>query len=151
MNTKTMELYREQKVNPLGGCLPILLQIPVFLALYSTLDAAVELRQVSFWWAGDLCKPDTVAVILGLPINPLILAMTLLMFLQQKMTPSAMEPMQQKMMLAMPFVMLFFLYSLPSGLTLYWTVSQIISIIQLLINNRAAADEKPKDPAAANA
>jgi YidC/Oxa1 family membrane protein insertase len=151
MNSKIMELYREQKVNPLGGCLPILLQIPVFLALYSTLDAAVELRQVSFWWAHDLCKPDTVAVIAGVPLNPLILVMTVLMFIQQKMTPSAMDPMQQKMMLAMPFVMLFFLYSLPSGLTLYWTVSQIISIIQLLINNRSAALDKKQEQAAAKA
>ena len=134
MNTKMMELYREQKVNPLGGCLPILLQIPVFIALYSTIDSAVELRHISFLWAKDLTQPDTVAVILGtLPINPLIIVMTLLMVLQQRMTPAAADPMQQKIMMLMPVVMLFILYTLPAGLTLYWTVSQIFSIIQLLL------------------
>ncbi|MCK4981849.1 MAG: YidC/Oxa1 family insertase periplasmic-domain containing protein, partial [Victivallaceae bacterium] len=81
MNAKVMELYRTEKVNPLGGCLPILLQIPVFIALYSTLNGAVELRQVPFWWIQDLAKPDTVATVLGLAINPLIIAMTALMVL----------------------------------------------------------------------
>ncbi|QSH42530.1 membrane protein insertase YidC [Lentisphaerota bacterium ZTH] len=145
MNAKVMELYRQEKVNPLGGCLPILLQIPVFIALYQTLDGAVELRQVPFWWAADLAKPDTVAVLFGLPINPLILAMVGLMVVQQRLTPSAMDPMQQKMMLLMPVVMLFFLYSLPSGLTLYWTVSQILSIVQLLVQQKLTSGEKTKN------
>ncbi|MCP3968157.1 MAG: membrane protein insertase YidC [Lentisphaerae bacterium] len=144
MNSKVMELYRQEKVNPLGGCLPILLQIPVFIALYQTLDGAVELRQVPFWWAADLAKPDTVAVLFGLPLNPLILAMVGLMVIQQRLTPSAMDPMQQKMMLLMPLVMLFFLYSLPSGLTLYWTVSQILSIVQLLVQQKMNTGEKTK-------
>ncbi len=147
LNTKTMELYREEKVNPFGGCLPILLQIPVFFALYATLDGAVELRQVSFGWAKDLAAPDTVAVIplyfYNLPINPLVLAMTGLMVLQQRMTPSMMDPMQQKMMMAMPVVMLIFLYDLPSGLTLYWTVSQIFSIVQLYFQQRANRAAQP--------
>ena len=133
LNTKMMELYRKEGVNPMGGCLPILLQIPVFFALYATLDGAVELRQVPFWWAADLAAPDTVAHIFSLPINPLVLAMTLLMVVQQRLTPTAMDPMQQKMMMIMPIVMLFFLYNLPSGLTLYWTVSQIFSILQMLL------------------
>jgi len=141
MNTKIMELYREQHVNPLGGCLPILLQIPVFIALYSTIDSAAELRHVSFMWAKDLAQPDTVASIMGFGINPLVLVMTALMVLQQKMTPSPMDPMQQKMMLIMPVVMLIFLYSLPSGLTLYWTVSQIFSIFQLLMTQKFSADD----------
>ena len=133
LNTKMMELYRKEGVNPMGGCLPILLQIPVFFALYATLDGAVELRQVPFWWAADLAAPDTVAHIFSLPINPLVLAMTLLMVVQQRLTPTAMDPMQQKMMMIMPIVMLFFLYNVPSGLTLYWTVSQIFSILQMLL------------------
>lgn len=141
MNTKMMELYKIHKVNPLGGCLPILLQIPVFIALYSTIDSSVELRHSSFWWAYDLAQPDTVATVLGIAINPLVLAMTLLMLVQQRLTPAAADPMQQKMMMIMPLVMLFFLYSLPSGLTLYWTVSQIISIIQLLINQKLNKDD----------
>ncbi len=146
LNTKTMELYREEKVNPFGGCLPLLLQIPVFIALYGTLEGAMQLRQVSFLWASDLAMPDTICRIpLGffdLPLNPLVLAMTGLMVFQQQLTPTAMEPMQQKMMLAMPLVMLFFLYDLPSGLTLYWTVSQTFSIVQLLIQRRKA-DRQP--------
>jgi YidC/Oxa1 family membrane protein insertase len=141
MNTKMMELYKIHKVNPLGGCLPILLQIPVFIALYSTIDSSVELRHSSFWWAHDLAQPDTVATVLGIAINPLVLAMTLLMLVQQRLTPAAADPMQQKMMMIMPLVMLFFLYNLPSGLTLYWTVSQIISIIQLLINQKLNKDD----------
>lgn len=136
LNSKIMALYKEQHVNPLGGCLPILLQIPVFFALYATLDGAVELRQVSFWWAQDLSMPDTVGHIFGLAINPMILAMTILMVVQQKLTPMSGDPMQKKMMMLMPVIMLIFLYSLPSGLTLYWTVSQIFSIIQLLITQK---------------
>jgi len=142
MNAKVMELYRTEKVNPLGGCLPILLQIPVFIALYSTLNGAVELRQVPFWWIQDLAKPDTVATIFGLAINPLVIAMTALMVLQQRLTPAAMDPAQQKMMMFMPIIMLFMLYSLPAGLTLYWTVSQSLAILQLLLQKRMDSGEK---------
>ena len=142
MNAKVMELYRTEKVNPLGGCLPILLQIPVFIALYSTLNGAVELRQVPFWWIQDLAKPDTVATIFGLAINPLVIAMTGLMVLQQRLTPVAMDPTQQKMMMFMPIVMLFMLYNLPAGLTLYWTVSQSLAILQLMLQKRMNSGEK---------
>ena len=141
LNTKMMELYRQEGVNPFGGCLPILLQIPVFFALYATLDGAVELRQVAFWWCKDLAAADTVATIplyfFNLPINPLVLAMTLLMAIQQHMTPMSGDPMQKKMMMMMPVIMLVFLYDLPSGLTLYWTVSNLFSIIQLKLQQRA--------------
>ncbi len=142
MNTKMMELYRAEGVNPFGGCLPILLQIPVFFALYATLEGAVELRQSSFFWCHDLAAADTVAHVnlyfFTLPINPLVLAMTGLMVLQQHMTPMSMDPMQRRMMLLMPFIMLFFFYDLPSGLTLYWTVSNIFSIIQLRLQQRGS-------------
>ena len=141
MNTKMMELYRKEGVNPFGGCLPILLQIPVFFALYATLDGAVELRQVSFLWCHDLAAADTVARIplyfFSLPVNPLVLAMTALMVVQQHMTPMAMDPVQKKMMALMPLVMLFMLYDLPSGLTLYWTVSNLFSIVQLQLQKRS--------------
>ncbi len=153
LNVKTMELYRQEKINPLGGCLPILLQIPVFFALYATLDGAIQLRQVSFLWAQDLAAPDTVCrlpgYLLGLPVNPLVLAMTLLMVLQQKLTPTTMDPMQQKMMMIMPVVMLFMLYNLPSGLTLYWTVSQVFSILQMILQHRTVFSKKKEQPAAA--
>ena len=141
MNAKMMELYRAEGVNPFGGCLPILLQIPVFFALYATLEGAVQLRQSSFFWCHDLAAADTIAKLnLGLftlAINPLVLAMTGLMVLQQHMTPMSMDPAQKKMMMLMPFVMLFFFYDLPSGLTLYWTVSNIFSIIQLRMQQRS--------------
>ncbi len=145
MNQKTMELYRSEKINPLGGCLPLLLQFPVFIALYQSLSGAVQLRQVPFWWSPDLAGPDTVGHLFGLSINPLVIAMTVLMVLQQHITPTAMEPMQRKMMYLMPVVMLFFFYSLPSGLTLYWTVSQICSILQMYLQRKwDHKDEAPK-------
>ena len=150
MNSKMMELYRTEGVNPFGGCLPILLQIPVFFALYATLDGAVELRQVSFLWCKDLAAADTVARLplyfFNLPINPLVLAMTALMVLQQHMTPMSMDPMQKKMMALMPIVMLFMLYDLPSGLTLYWTVSNLFSIIQLKLQQRSRSKENQSTP-----
>ena len=149
MNQKTMELYRQEGVSPLGGCLPILLQIPVFFALYAALDSAVELRHVSFLWISDLTKPDLVGpqFFFGIGIHPLVLAMTALMILQQKMTPTNMDPAQQKMMLFLPLIMLLFLYNLPSGLTLYWTVSQIFSILQMKYSLYSARkDEEKNDP-----
>ena len=153
LNTKMMELYRAEGVNPFGGCLPILLQIPVFFALYATLDGAVELRQASFLWCHDLAAADTVAKInlhfFTFKLNPLVLVMTGLMVLQQHMTPMSMDPAQKKMMLLMPFVMLIFFYDLPSGLTLYWTVSNIFSIIQLRLQQRSG--NQPRQTAAASA
>ena len=141
LNMKTMELYREEKVNPFGGCLPILLQIPVSFALYATLEGAVQLRQVPFLWCKDLAAPDTIFSIplyfVNLPFNPLVLAMTGLMIIQQRMTPMSADPMQKKMMMAMPIIMLLFLYNLPSGLTLYWTVSNFFSIVQLKLQQRS--------------
>lgn len=139
--TKMSELYREHKVNPMSGCLPMIIQIPVFIALYYALGGAAELRHQSFWWINDLSQPDTVAHIFNIAINPLILVWTVLMLVQQKLTPTAMDPMQAKMMLAMPVVMLFFLYSLPAALTLYWSVSQIFSIAQMLYQNKVKKRE----------
>ena len=152
LNQKMMELYRVEKVNPVGGCLPILLQIPVFIALYSALDSAVELRNVPFLWCTDLSRPDLVGPTLpfALPFigqvgfHPLVIAMTALMIVQQKMTPSAADSTQQKMMMIMPVVMLFMFYNLPSGLTLYWTVSQIFSILQMKYGQIAAKRDEAR-------
>ena len=152
LNQKMMELYRVEKVNPVGGCLPILLQIPVFIALYSALDSAVELRNVPFLWCTDLSRPDLVGPTLpfALPfigqvgLHPLVIAMTVLMIVQQKMTPSAADSTQQKMMMLMPVIMLFMFYNLPSGLTLYWTVSQIFSILQMKYGQFAAKREEAR-------
>ncbi len=147
MNMRMMELYKEEKINPLGGCLPLLLQLPIFFALYSVFDSSVELRHVAFLWAKDLAQPDQVGPtfkLLGftLAIHPLILMQTALMVVQQKMTPQQGDPMQQKMMMAMPIIMLVMLYWLPSGLTLYWTVSQLFSIIQMKYGQYVAAKEE---------
>jgi YidC/Oxa1 family membrane protein insertase len=144
-----MKLYKEHNVSPLGGCLPMLLQMPVFLALYATLSGTVEPRQASFLWASDLSLPDTVFTIpgLNLPIRPLMLMMTATMVLQQKLTPTAADPAQQKMMMFMPLLMLVMLYSLPSGLTLYWTVSQFISVAQLIVNKELEKREELREAA----
>jgi len=148
--TKMSELYKEHKVNPLSGCLPMLIQIPVFIALYYALGGAAELRGQSFLWIKDLAQPDTIFTIpgLNLGVNPLIIAWTALMVVQQKLTPSSMEPMQAKIMMAMPLIMLFVLYSLPAALTLYWTVSQIFSIAQMVYQNKLRQKKEAASEAA---
>ena len=104
------------------------------------LDNAIALRHVSFLWAKNLAAADTVVTIplyfFDLPLNPLVIAMTALMVIQQRMTPMSADPMQKKMMMFMPIVMLVFLYDLPSGLTLYWTVSNLFSIVQLWLQKK---------------
>ena len=150
MQMEMMKLYKEHNVSPLGGCLPMLLQMPVFLALYATLSGSVEPRQASFLWASDLSLPDTIFTIPGLhlPIRPLMLMMTATMVLQQKLTPTAADPAQQKVMMFMPLLMLVMLYSLPSGLTLYWTVSQFISVAQLIVNKELERREERREAVA---
>ena len=126
-----MKLYREHKVNPMGGCLPLLAQIPVFIALYNMLRTVVELRGAKFLWIHDLSLPDTVCTIAGLPINPLPLVMCATTLWQQKLTPNASaDPTQQKMMMLMPLMFVFMFYSMSSGLVLYWTVQNLLSILQ---------------------
>ena len=145
-NQKTMELYRKEKVNPMGGCFPMLLQFPVFVALYSTLESAVELRHVPFLWAADLSRPDTVGpVIMGFGIHPLILISTGLMVLQMKLSPQTGDPAQRKMMMFMPLIMLIFFYNFPSGLALYWTVNNILSILQMKFSQYAARKEEERE------
>lgn len=134
MNSKVMELYRTEGVNPVSGCLPLLLQMPVFIALFAALNGAVELRQESFLWIADLTRPDTIGHLFGFAINPLILAQTALMVFQQRLSPSNGDPMQQKMMYLMPIVILVFFYNMPAGLTLYMTVSSIPQILQQWYN-----------------
>jgi YidC/Oxa1 family membrane protein insertase len=123
MNQKMMELYREEKINPLGGCLPIVVQIPVFIALYWVLLESVELRQASFiGWLDDLSLHDPYFVL------PVLMGVTML--IQQKLNPTPPDPMQAKIMMALPFVFTFFFLFFPSGLVLYWFVNNVLSIIQ---------------------
>lgn len=130
LNTEMMKLYKEHKINPFSGCLPMLVQLPVLIAFYRVLLNAIALRGASFLWIHDLSQPDTIAVIAGLPINPLPLAMTAGTFFQQKLTPTGGDPQQQKMMMFMPVMMLFFFYKLAAGLTLYYTLQQALSVLQ---------------------
>jgi YidC/Oxa1 family membrane protein insertase len=124
LNEKMMELYRTEKINPLGGCLPILVQIPVFIALYWVLLESVELRHAPFvLWIHDLASAD--------PYYVLPVLMGVSMFLQQRMTPMiGMEPMQRRIMLSMPLVFTVFFALFPAGLVLYWFVNNILSITQ---------------------
>jgi YidC/Oxa1 family membrane protein insertase len=118
-----MKMYKEEKVNPLGGCLPILVQIPVFIALYWVLLESVELRHAPFMlWINDLSSPD--------PFYVLPLLMGLSMFLQQKLNPAPMDPIQQRIMMALPFVFTVFFMFFPAGLVLYWVVNNTLSIAQ---------------------
>ncbi len=130
LNEKMMELYRTEKINPLGGCLPILVQIPVFIALYWVLLESVELRHAPFMlWVRDLSGAD--------PYYVLPVLMGVSMFLQQRMTPMiGMEPMQRRIMLAMPLVFTVFFALFPAGLVLYWFINNVLSITQQWFINR---------------
>jgi YidC/Oxa1 family membrane protein insertase len=144
MQQETMAFYKENKVNPMGGCLPMLVQIPVFIALFVVLRSAIELRFSKFLWISDLSEPENlfagmIPVVGSLNILPLLMSAT--MVWQQKMTPAAGDPQQQKMMaVMMPIMMLFFFYTMPSGLVLYWTTSNLIMIIQMMIKKKKPAE-----------
>lgn len=136
MYRKQQELFKENNVSQLGGCLPMLVQIPVFFGLYNTFRSAIELRQASFLWVADLSLPDTLAFSPeGLPIRPLAIIMSASMLVQQRMTPAA-DPNQQRMMMFMSLFFLWIFYGMPAGLTLYWTTNQILTIVQTLITHR---------------
>jgi YidC/Oxa1 family membrane protein insertase len=134
MNKKTMEFMKEHKVSPLGGCLPMVLQIPVFFGFYRMIQSAIELRGAHFLWVNDLSKPDTLFVIPGttFPFNLLPLIMGVTMLWQARLTPPSpgMDPTQAKMMRYMPLMFLVFLYNFSAGLALYWTVQNLLTIAQ---------------------
>jgi len=135
MNKKLMAFMKENRINPLGGCFPILLQMPIFFGFFTMLRSAVELRGASFLWVCDLSKSDTIAHIFGFPLNPMPLLMGLTMFYQARLTPPSpgVDPTQQKIMRYMPIMFLFILYNFSSALTLYWTVQNLLSIFQTKI------------------
>jgi len=149
LQQETWACYKENKVNPLSSCLPMLIQIPVFIALFTVLRSAVELRYAPFLWMADLSEPENLFAGMipfvpgnGLNILPILMAAT--MALQTYLTPSAGDPAQQRMMMIMmPVMMLFMFYSFPSALSLYWTVSQVLSIVQMLMIRRKVAHEHP--------
>lgn len=130
MQREMMELYRKYKVNPMSGCLPMLIQMPVLISIYQVLGKVIELRGASFvWWMTDLSKPDTIATVMGLPINILPILMGATMYLQQKMTTTP-DPKSAQMGQIMTIVFLFIFWSMPSGLVLYWFVTNLLSILQ---------------------
>jgi YidC/Oxa1 family membrane protein insertase len=142
LNTEVMGLYKKHGVNPLGGCLPTLLQMPVFIALYTVLANSVELRHAGFaLWINDLSAPDTLLKVGGFEIHVLPILMAATMFWQQKLTPT--DPRQAMLTYMMPVMMLFFLYGFPSGLALYWTVVNLLSVGQQILFNREAAATPP--------
>ncbi len=133
MNQELMKLYKEHKINPMGGCLPMLLQIPILFALYRMVLSAIELRHTPFYivgtWLPDLSAKDPYY------ITPLLMGAS--WFIQQKMTPATGDPTQQKMMLFMPIVFTILFLNFPSGLVIYWLVSNVLSIIQQTYINRS--------------
>ena len=133
LNKEMMELYKKHKVNPMGGCLPMLIQIPVFIALYRVLGNSIELRHAPFiFWLHDLSSKD--------PYYVLPILMGVSMLVMQKMTPTSMDPKQNMMMMLMPVVMVFMFINLPSGLVLYFTVSNLLSMAQQLYINKYSVD-----------
>ncbi len=148
MNREMMQMYRTYKINPMGGCLPIAIQIPVFIALYRILDYSLELRHAPFFlWIQDLSAPDRLLHFAfklpfmqeptGIPVLTILMGAT--MFLQQKVQPMTGDPTQAKMMMLMPLFFTVIFINFPSGLVLYWLVNNILSIGQQLYTNKFAA------------
>ena len=145
LQQETWQLYREKKVNPMSSCLPMLIQIPVFIALFNVLRSAVELRYAPFLWIADLSEPEALFASWfpfgGLNLLPIAMAVTT--GLQSAFTPSTGDKSQQKMMMIfMPAMMLFMFYSFPSALSLYWFLSNLFSIVQMWLIRRSTAKEQ---------
>ena len=135
MGQATMDLYKKEKVNPLGGCLPILVQIPVFISLYWVLLESVELRQAPWiLWIKDLSLMDKFYVL------PVIMGVT--MFIQQKLNPAPVDPIQAKVFMFMPLIFTVFFAFFPAGLVLYWVVNNTLSIAQQYYITRHVLAEK---------
>jgi YidC/Oxa1 family membrane protein insertase len=141
LNKEIMELYRRNGVNPLGGCLPMVLQFPVFIGLYNALSTPIELRHAPFLWIKDLSRPDWESLPIaigdwhfGIPVLTILMGAS--MFIQQWMTPSAGDPNQRKIMMLMPLMFTFMFVSFPAGLTVYWLVNNILTIAQQYWINR---------------
>ena len=156
MNRETMELYKREKVNPASGCLPILIQIPIFFSLYKVLYVTLDMRQASFYgWIHDLSAPDPTSIfnLFGLlPFStsaaftiglwPILMGLT--MIVQQKLSPASSDPTQTKVLKFMPYVLTFVLAAFPAGLLIYWTWSNTLSILQQWFISTKLNKEKTK-------
>jgi YidC/Oxa1 family membrane protein insertase len=137
-NQALMDLYKEHGINPVGGCLPMLLQLPFVIAFYKVLSVTIEMRGAPWLWIHDLSQPEAIAI----RILPILLIVT--QFLQQKMTPSpGMDPTQQKMMLIMPLFLGYVFWFYASGLVLYWLTGNLVGILQQLALNRLMPSPAP--------
>lgn len=145
---KIMELYKKNGTNPMGGCLPMLVQIPIFIALYTAFSDTIDLWKSPFLWVIDLSEPDTIWTTpalfgtAGIALNVLPLIMVGTQVVQTQMTSVATDPNQKTMMYLMPLIMLYFFWTMPSGVTLYWTIQNILSILQQTITNRFGKQTK---------
>ena len=153
MQQETMKLYKGYGINPFGGCLPMLIQIPIFFGFYGMLDKAIELRNSPFLWVSDLSQPDTVFHFAGFPINVLPLVMTATQFWQMSITPKTGDSAQQRMFLLMPLIFLFICYNYASALALYWTAQNLFIVVQIYLTRnqmQAPLVKVPAAPAVAN-
>jgi YidC/Oxa1 family membrane protein insertase len=138
MNAELMALYQAEGYNPMSGCFPVLLQLPILVAFYNVLSRAVELRHAPFvFWIKDLSAVDRSYL--------LVIFMIVTMYIQQAMTPSTIDPIQKKIFMAMPLLWGFMLKEMPSGLVLYWLFSNVLTILQQMLMNRMGRDEDPKE------
>ncbi|MCU0820918.1 MAG: YidC/Oxa1 family membrane protein insertase, partial [Spirochaetes bacterium] len=144
LNKEVMKMYKTHKVNPLGGCLPLLLQMPFFFALWSALINSIDLWQAPFiFWIKDLSLPDTVLTFSGYNLNILPIIMTATSYIQQKLTtPAGGTNQQQKMMMFMPLVFIFIFWNMPSGLVLYWTLQNVLQILNQIYVNKKTEEVK---------
>ncbi len=156
LNQEMMKFYKENKVNPFAGCWPILIQIPIFLSMFWMLRSAAELYGQGFLWANDLSEQDSVSVLQGFSINLLPILMVATQWFQMKLNPIQMGPemseaqrINAKMMRFMPFMFLIFLYFFSSALVLYWTIQNLMTILQTLITKRGPLAKDEEQPAIA--
>jgi YidC/Oxa1 family membrane protein insertase len=149
MNQEVMKMYKEHGVNPVGGCLPMMIQIPIFFGLFSMLGQAAELRNASFAWVHDLSQPDILFIIPGLgwipllgipnvgfPVNILPIIMGATNVWLMRMTPKTGDSTQQKVMMFMPLIFLVFCYNFAAALALYYTTQNLFTILQLYQNRK---------------
>jgi len=145
--TEVMKLYKEYNVNPLAGCLPMFVQIPIFFGFYRVLGTAIELRGSTFLWVHDLSQPDTVFHIAGYPVNILPICMAITMIMQMSLQPKTGDQAQQRMFMFLPLIFVMFCYNFASALALYWTVQNIFSITQLYVTRKRTAPAPLKQTA----
>ncbi len=140
MSQETMKLYSEYGINPFAGCLPLLIQLPIFLGLYYMLQSSSGIRFAHFLWIQDLSLPDYIPgleTVFGFPLHPLPIINAIITYLQMQITPMATAEKGQALMIKLlPFIMLFFFYTFPSGLVLYWTMQSLIGVVQAIVINK---------------